>query len=107
MIAMRMLKIVTLVLSLALSAAAADRGVLVREANVYISPDSSSARLVTAERGREFAVLDKTTGWLHIIVEITQPMQETREVTGWILDKGVVLKNTPNGDQIIYGEAID
>jgi hypothetical protein len=104
---MRILKVLSLMLAMTVTAMAADRGVLIREANVYISPDSTSAKLVTAERGREFAVLDKTTGWLHIIVEITQPMQDAREVTGWILDKGVVFKSTPNGDQIIYGEAVD
>jgi hypothetical protein len=104
---MRRLKMLFVVLALAGSALAADRGVLVRETNVYISPDSNSAKLVTAERGRDLAVLDKTTGWLHIIVEITQPMKESRAITGWILDKGVILKTTPNGDQIIYGEAVE
>lgn len=102
-----MLKVWLVVVALAVSALAADRGVLVREANVYISPDKTAAKLVTAERGREFAVLDKTNGWLQIIVEITRPLQETRAVTGWILDKGAVFKNTPNGDQIIFGEAVD
>jgi hypothetical protein len=104
---MRTLKMLLVVMALAASALAADRGVLVRETNIYISPDSTSAKLVTAERGRDLAVLDKTTGWLHVIVEITQPMQESRAITGWIVDKGVIMKNTPNGDQIIYGEAID
>lgn len=102
-----MLKVWLVVVALAVSALAADRGVLVREANIYISPDATAAKLVTAERGREFAVLDKTNGWLQIIVEITRPLQETRAVTGWILDKGAVFKNTPNGDQIIFGEAVD
>jgi hypothetical protein len=104
---MRRLKMLLVVIALAGSAQAADRGVLVRETNIYISPDSNSAKLVTAERGRDLAVLDKTQGWLHVIVEITQPMQESRAITGWIVDKGVIMKNTPNGDQIIYGEAVD
>jgi hypothetical protein len=104
---MRRLKMLLVVIALAGSALAADRGVLVRETNIYISPDSNSAKLVTAERGRDLAVLDKTQGWLHVIVEITQPMQESRAITGWIVDKGVIMKNTPNGDQIIYGEAVD
>ncbi len=105
---MRKLKMMLVVIALAISAAAADRGVLVREANIYISPDSTSQKLITAERGREFAVLDKTNGWLHIIVEITQqPPLESRAITGWMVDKGAVMKSTPNGDQIIYGEAVD
>jgi hypothetical protein len=104
---MRTFKMLLVVIALAGSALAADRGVLVRETNIYISPDSSSAKLVTAERGRDLAVLDKTQGWLQVIVEITQPMQESRAITGWIVDKGVIMKNTPNGDQIIFGEAVD
>jgi len=104
---MRTLKMLLVVIALVGSALAADRGVLIRETNIYISPDPTSAKLVTAERGRDLAVLDKTTGWLHVIVEITQPMQESRAITGWIVDKGVIMKNTPNGDQIIFGEAVD
>jgi hypothetical protein len=104
---MRMMKTLFVVIALVGSALAADHGVLVRAAVVYISPDSSSAKLVTAERGREVAILDHTTGWLHVIAEITQPMEGTKAVTGWVVDKGVITKATPNGDQIIYGEAVD
>ena len=104
---MRTLKMLLVVIALAGSALAADRGVLVRETNIYISPDSNSAKLPTAGRGCDLAVLEKTTGWLNVIVDIPQPMQETRHITGWIVDKGVIMKNTPNGDQIIYGEAVD
>jgi hypothetical protein len=104
---MRMMKTLFLVMAFATSALAADHGVLVRAAVIYISPDSTSAKLITAERGREVAILDKSPGWLHVIAEITQPMQETKAVTGWVVDKGVITKATPNGDQIIYGEAID
>jgi hypothetical protein len=105
---MRTLKTMLVVIALAISAMAAERGVLIRETNLYISPDSTSQKLVTAERGREFALLDKTNGWLHIIVEITQqPPLDSRTITGWIVDKGAIFKSTPNGDQIIYGEAVD
>src|SRR3982750_3873553 len=104
---MRKMMMLFAVIVLAGSALAAERGVLVRETNIYISPDSNAAKLVTAERGRDLAVLDHTKGWLQVIVEITQPMKESRAITGWIVDKGVILKTTPNGDQIIYGEAID
>jgi hypothetical protein len=30
-----------------------------------------------------------------------------KDVTGWIKGKGVVLPSTPNGDRIVYGEAVD
>ena len=38
----------------------------------------------------------------------TDPDQETeRNVTGWIVDKGVITAATPDGDKIIFGEAVD
>jgi hypothetical protein len=32
---------------------------------------------------------------------------EARQISGWMQDKGLVRKQTPNGDQIIFGEAAD
>jgi len=104
---MRILTTLCIVIALATAALAADHGVLVRPAIVYISPDPTSAKLVTGERGREVAVLDKTTGWLHVILALPVPDQEPRAITGWVVDKGVVTKATPNGDQVIYGEAVE
>ena len=36
----------------------------------------------------------------------TKPTEE-RIVSGWILDKGIVLQTNPDGPKIIYGEAVD
>jgi hypothetical protein len=85
------------------SSLAAERGVLVREATIYISPDPNSAKLAELQRGREVAILETTRGWLHVFASVT----EKRDVTGWVADKGVVRPSTPNGDQILYGEAVD
>ena len=32
---------------------------------------------------------------------------EDRNVTGWIVDKGVITPATPDGDEIVFGEAVD
>ena len=45
---------------------AADRGALVREAVIYISPDTTSSKLGQAERGRELVLLEKSHNWLHV-----------------------------------------
>lgn len=38
----------------------------------------------------------------------SNPEQETeRNVTGWMVDKGVILPDTPDGDKIVFGEAAD
>ncbi|HUJ94207.1 MAG TPA: hypothetical protein VLW84_03005 [Terriglobales bacterium] len=91
------------VLLLASPAFAAERGTLVRVASLYLSPDSSSTKLADIDRGREVVLLETSNNWLHVEAGIT----EERTVTGWVLAKGVVFPSTPNGDKILYGEAVD
>ena len=88
-----------------LPAAAADyqRGALVRVAQLYLSPDLNSAKLAEMDRGREIIVLETSREWLHVEANLS----EERTVSGWMLDKGVVRKSTPNGDRILFGEAVD
>ena len=82
---------------------AAERGALVREAIIYLSPDTTSSKLGNVERGRELIVLDVSRGWLH--VEALFGPEKT--ITGWVQEKGVVRTTTPQGDQILYGEAVN
>lgn len=86
-----------------LSAATYDRGAMIRQAVIYVSPDAKSSKLGQIDRGQELVVLESSREWLHITAELG----EEKTVTGWILGKGVIRKSTPNGDQILYGEAID
>ncbi|MGH9646232.1 MAG: hypothetical protein ACRD4E_05380 [Bryobacteraceae bacterium] len=98
-------------------AMAADHGTVVREAIIYISPDTSSHKLAQAERGREVILLDKSRNWVQVeallgVVNNLDPEffddeEDRKTVTGWILDTGIVWPSTPNGDRIIYGAAVD
>ncbi len=117
------LTILTITLFLATSAYAAEqatqRGVMVRPATIYISPDPTSARLAQIERGREVAIIERSNQWLHVfatlagqrtenpIMEEDSDIADVRDVSGWILSKGVVTASTPNGDKILYGAAAD
>jgi outer membrane protein assembly factor BamD (BamD/ComL family) len=84
--------------------AATERGITIKETTVYISPDTKSEKLATLDRGREIAVLEPTNnGWLHVLASITGQ----RDVTGWVRDRGIVRAVTPNGDRVMYGEAVD
>jgi len=74
-----------------------------RMATLYIAPDASSAKLGDIDRGREVIVLETSRDWLKVEANIT----EERTITGWILGKGVVMASTPNGDRILFGEAVD
>ncbi len=97
---------------------AADRGSLVREAIIYISPDATSNKLGEVERGRELILLDKSRNWLHVeallgsklapdSAFVLEDEDEGKTISGWVLDTGVVWASTPNGDRILFGAAVD
>jgi hypothetical protein len=89
-------------------AAATERGVMVRVAQIYLSPDVNSPKIATIDRGREVAVIEKSRDWVHVLATLSEPTEnsEGRDVSGWILDKGVVRASTPNGDKVLFGEAV-
>ena len=85
------------------SAATYDRGAMIRSAIIYVSPDAKSSQLGQIHRGQELVVLESSREWLHVTAELGPE----KTVTGWILGKGVIRASTPNGDRILYGEAVD
>jgi len=98
------------------SGATFERGAMIREATIYVSPDAKSAKLGLIARGFEVVVLETSRDWLHVTADLTEPRGgddddqedvEGKTITGWILGKGVIRATTPNGDRILYGEAID
>jgi outer membrane protein assembly factor BamD (BamD/ComL family) len=97
---------------------AADRGTLVREAIIYLSPDTTSSKLGQVERGRELILLDKSRNWLHVEALmgsavapdpafVLEDDDTGKTISGWILDSGIVWASTPNGDRILFGAAVD
>jgi hypothetical protein len=81
-----------------------DRGIMVRPAVLYLQADERSSKLGEIDRGREVTLVEKNPGeWLHVFANLDRG----KDVTGWIKGKGVVLPSTPNGDRIVYGEAVD
>lgn len=106
-------RLVLFIVCLALSAFAAndkEHGTLVRTASLYVSPGTSSAKLMDLERGRDMVALEHTNmdnaTWVKVFVTIVQD-ENQRDVTGWVSTKGLVTVSSPNGDQIIFGEAVD
>jgi outer membrane protein assembly factor BamD (BamD/ComL family) len=100
------------------NALSAERGVLVREAVIYLSPDVTSSKLGEAGRGREMILLDRSKNWLHVeallgFAKTPDPAfvededMEGKTISGWILDTGLVWESTPNGDRILFGAAVD
>jgi hypothetical protein len=99
---------------LSTAAIAVERGTVIRKAVIYVAPDVTSSRLATADRGREAVVLERTSGWVHVIATLMDApynpdpeVSRERNVTGWILDKSYIGDQTAKGDEILFGEAAD
>ena len=92
-----------LILCPTLAAANAVRATTVRVAPIYLSPDSSSAKLANVDRGREIIFLGTSGDWAHVEANLT----EERTVTGWMQNKGLIQPSTADGDKVVFGEAVD
>ncbi|MGA8489135.1 MAG: hypothetical protein WB711_01855, partial [Terriglobales bacterium] len=79
------------------------RGTPIQVASIYLSPDSSSSKLADIDRGREVVILETSGDWLHVEAAVT----EEQIITGWMMKKFIVQGSTPNGDAIVFGEAVE
>jgi len=91
-----------------------EQGTLISEVDMYVSPDVSSQKLARATRGRNVILVMEhtkmaTREWAHVlvVVEVDLERQSERQISGWVPSSVLVTTATPNGDQIIYGEAVD
>jgi hypothetical protein len=95
--------LVFLSLGSALASADVVRAATIRVAPIYLSPDTSSAKLADVDRGRELIFLETSGNWVKVEANLT----EERIVTGWMQTKGLIQSTTPDGDKILFGEAVD
>jgi hypothetical protein len=96
---------------------AGPRATALRVTWLYIAPDLGSQKVDRVQIGREMVVAEKNGPWMRVyantdIQEVSDKdtpvfgRDETPPpVSGWLQAKGIVVENTPNGDQIIMGEA--
>ena len=98
------------------ASAEAQRGTLVHDEILHISPDASSAKLSEVGRGRELVILETSRDWVHVEAILRAPSheegatedeQEGKAVTAWVPARALVTSTTPDGDKIIFGEAAD
>ncbi len=94
-------------------AADKEHGTVVGPVMLYVAPDASSQQLGRLTRGRDVYLMDHTViggkAWSHLlaVVEVDVERETAREISGWVNSNVVITISTPNGDQIIYGEAAD
>jgi hypothetical protein len=96
---------------------AGPRATALRVTWLYIAPDPASQKVDRVQIGREMVVAEKSGPWLRVyantdIEEVSEKdapafgHDETPPpVSGWMEAKGVVVETTPNGDQVLMGEA--
>jgi outer membrane protein assembly factor BamD (BamD/ComL family) len=96
---------------------AGPRAAALRVTWLYISPDKGSQKVDRVQIGREMVVAEKSGPWIRVYANTDiaeehhsdQPVFGANEVpppvSGWMEAKGIVIENTPNGDQILMGAA--
>jgi outer membrane protein assembly factor BamD (BamD/ComL family) len=94
----------------------AQRGTLVHEESIRVSPADDAAKLGVAGRGHELVIIETSRDWTHVEAILREPRKDADEddpesegktITGWVNSKALVHLTTPNGDKIIFGEAAD
>lgn len=108
--------IVTALFSTAVAFGQAQRGTLVHEETIRVSPSADTAKLGTAGRGHELIIIETSRDWTHVEAILREPSKDDNEddeenqgktITGWVLTKALVGQNTANGDKIVFGEAVN
>jgi len=98
------------------AAADAQRGTLVHEGPIRVSPSSDGAKLAQVRRGLELIILETSGDWVRVQAIILPPSQEEgateqeqegKTISGWVSAKTLVSTATQDGDKIIFGEAAD
>ncbi len=98
---------------------AGPRATVLRETWLYIDPDTTSQKETHVQVGREMVVVETSGPWLRVYANTdTQQDQNSDDtpwigsedstpppISGWVQAKGVVIENTPSGDQILMGAA--
>ena len=96
---------------------AGPRATALRVTWLYISPDKTSQKVDKVQIGREMVVAEHSGSWLRVYANTD--IEEARDkdapefghdetpppISGWIEAKGIVIETTPNGDQVLMGEA--
>src|ERR1022692_3972415 len=96
--------------------AQAQRGTLVHEETIRVSPSTDATKLGEASRGHELVIIETSRDWTHVEAILREPRKDADEddpesegktITGWVSSKALVNLTTPDGDKIVFGEAAD
>jgi hypothetical protein len=93
---------------------------VIRETLLFTSADTSSERLSSVTPGREMVVVEKSGAWLRVFANTDVEESHTQDapvfcgqestpppISGWMQEKGVISADTPNGDAVLFGIAVN
>jgi hypothetical protein len=98
---------------------AGPRATALRVTWLFVSASVDAQKVGRVQIGRELVVAEKNGEWLRVYANTDSeeehtsdaPIFDTAEtpppISGWMQAKGVVIENTPNGDQILMGAGAD
>jgi hypothetical protein len=93
------------------------KATVIRNTNLYVSPDNNASRLAEISPGREMVVLEKNGPWVKVFANTDEETSRSQDapvfgheaaaipVSGWMPSAGVISADTPKGDMILFGAA--
>lgn len=92
-------------------AAEQEHATLIREESLYVSAGTNAQKVAQVSRGSALTILERSQAdgqpWMKISMAADQQAQVSKEVTGWIPSKTVITASTANGDEVVFGQAVD
>ncbi len=94
------------------------KATVIRTGTLYIQGDTGSDKIGTVTPGREMAILEHSGHWLRVYANTDEETMRTEDqpvftdhapappISGWLQDTSVVAADTPDGEAILFGEAI-
>ena len=91
---------------------------VIRASTIYVDGSTKSDKIGAVTPGREMAILEHSGHWLRVYANTDVETVRTEDqpvftdhapaqpISGWIEDKAVVASDTPQGEAILFGEAI-
>ena len=97
---------------------AGPRATALEVTTLYVSASGDAGRIGKVQIGREMVIAGRSGEWLKVYANTDiEEMQDDRDapmvgedstpppISGWARAKGIVVEDTPNGDQIVMGTA--
>jgi outer membrane protein assembly factor BamD (BamD/ComL family) len=91
------------------------KATVIRNTNLYVSPDTGAARLAEVSPGREMVIVERNGPWVRVFANTDAEISHAQDapvfgsqaaatpITGWVEAKGVLDSTTPKGDVILFG----